>query len=120
MGGLTRVDWAGSVRGLGLVWGLPTGVIIVGLLVDVPARTMMWTIALAWMGTACILNARQCGRTHCRYTGPFYLAMIIPVIGLSWGIDSSGVYAWLSLAALIIFGSMVIWWGTELAWGRFS
>jgi len=28
------------------------------------------------MGTACILNARRCGRTHCRYTGPYYLAMI--------------------------------------------
>jgi hypothetical protein len=25
------------------------------------------------MGTACILNARRCGRTHCRYTGAVLL-----------------------------------------------
>ena len=120
MGGRTRVDWAGSIRSLGLVWGFPAGVTAVGLLVDIYARMITWTIALAWMGTACILNARRCGRTHCRFTGPFYLALIIPAILLGSGINSFGVYAWLTLAAVIIFGSMMIWWGTERAWGRFS
>jgi len=120
MDGRTRVDWVGSIRSLGPVWGLPAGVMAVGLLVDIHARTIMWTIALAWMGTACILNARRCGRTLCRFTGPFYLALIIPVILLGSGISSFGAYAWLTLAAVIIFGTMVIWWGTERAWGRFS
>jgi hypothetical protein len=49
-------------------------------------RAAVWTAALLWMGTACILNSRRCGRTHCRYTGPYYVAMIAPVItaGLRW------------------------------------
>lgn len=130
MGELTRTvetatpqrstDWAGSVRSYGLLWGVPVSAIVVGLLIDVPARTFIWIIALGWMGTACILNARRCGRTHCRFTGPYYLAMIIPVLALGSGIVSFGLSAWLALAVLIILGSKLIWWVTERAWGKFS
>ncbi len=76
------VDWTASARTYGWVWGLPIVAIVAGLLVDVPARTAIWTIALAWKGAACILNARRCRRTHCRFTGPYYLAMILPVLVL--------------------------------------
>jgi hypothetical protein len=71
------------------------------------------------MGAACILNSRRCGRTHCRYTGPYYLAMIAPVLMLASGAISVDFYAWLSLAVLILGGSMIIWWATERAWGKF-
>ena len=81
---------------------------------------MTWIIALVWMGTACILNSRRCGRTHCRYTGPYYLAMIAPVLVLASGVISVGFYGWLALAVLILGGSMIIWWATERAWGKFS
>lgn len=70
------------------------------------------------MGTACVLNARQCGRTHGRYTGPFYLAMIVPVIVLGSG--PGGIYAWLILGGVILLGSKLLWWATERAWGKFS
>ena len=113
-------DWAGSVRTYGLAWGLPIAAIAVGLLVDVPARTIIWIVAPAWMGMACILNARRCGRTHCRFTGPFYLVMVIPVLVLGSGIVSYGLYGWLALAAIVLFGSKIIWWATERAWGKFS
>ena len=116
----SSADWIGGIRTYGLAWGLPLCALIVGLLVDVSARTVIWVIALAWMGIACILNARRCGRTHCRFTGPYYLAMIIPVLALGSGIVSFGLYAWLTLAALIIFGSKIISWATERAWGKFS
>jgi hypothetical protein len=79
----------------------------------------MWIAALMWMGTACILNARRCGRTHCRYTGPYYLVMIAPVLGLSANIVSVDFYGWLALG-LILVGSRIVWWGTERAWGKFS
>jgi hypothetical protein len=116
----TSRDWVGNLRSYGLVWGLPLGAMLAGMLVDVPIRTFIWTAALAWMGTACLLNARRCGRTHCRFTGPFYLAMIIPVLALGSGIVSGGPSAWLVLGALIVLGSKGIWWATERAWGKFS
>ena len=56
----------------------PVG-IVAALLLTVGVHTAIWTATLAWMGVACILNAQRCGRTHCRYTGPYYLAMILPV-----------------------------------------
>jgi hypothetical protein len=113
-------DWTGSIRTYAWVWGSPIAIMVAGLLVDVPARTVIWTLALSWKGTACILNVRRCGRTHCRFTGPYYLAMILPVLALGLGIVSSGFYGWIALGAVIILGSKLIWWVTERAWGRFS
>ena len=91
---------------------------LAALFLSVPVRAVVWTVALIWMGSACILNAKQCGRTHCRYTGPYYLAIIVPVIAL--GIIASGTYAWIALGVVIIGGSKLIWWATERAWGKFS
>ena len=71
-------------------------------------------------GTACILNAKQCGRTRCRYTGPYYLAMIAPVVVLGSGVVSGGTYVWLVLAGVTLLGSKLLWWATESAWGKFS
>ena len=103
-----------------LAWWIPKVAIGAGLLVSVPVRAMAWTVALAWMGAACILNAKRCGRTHCRYTGPYYLAMIVPVVVLGTGLVSAGPYAWLALACVILLGGRLLWWGTEQAWGKFS
>jgi hypothetical protein len=113
-------DWTGSIQTYTWLWGSRIAIMVAGLLVDVPARTVIWTLALSWKGTACILNARRCGRTHCRFTGPYYLAMILPVLALGLGIVSSGFYGWIALGAVIILGSKLIWWVTERAWGRFS
>ena len=53
-------------------------------------------------------------RTHCRYTGPYYLAMIVPVMALV----TVGVLGWISLGELIVGGSGLIWWATERTWGK--
>jgi hypothetical protein len=113
-------DWVGSTRTKLLAWWLPHAALVAGLLVVVPARTVIWIVALAWMGVACILNARRCGRTHCRFTGPYYLSMIIPVLSLGLGVVRAGLFGWLALVAFIILGGKTIWWATERAWGKFS
>jgi hypothetical protein len=60
------------------------------------------------MGTACVLNAKRCARTHCRYTGPYYLAMIAPVLALGSGILEADFLGWLVLAVIILVGSKLI------------
>jgi len=95
----SSLDWVGGVHTHVLAWGIPYCAIAAGLFVEVPARAVIWTIALAWMGTACILNARRCGRTHCQFTGPYYLGMIVPVGVLGLGIVSAGFAGWLALGA---------------------
>jgi hypothetical protein len=100
--GRSAADWVGSFRTSAAAWWLPQLVIVAALLLPPAARGVIWVIALAWMGTACLLNSRRCGRMHCRFTGPYYLAMILPTLllgagmipldsmdGLSWGAPSS-------------------------------
>jgi hypothetical protein len=116
----STADWVGNARANILAWWIPKGAIIVALFTPVSVRAAVWTVALIWMGTACILNARRCGRTHCRYTGPYYLVMVAPVFLLAFGIVSANFYGWLALAALIVFSGWIIWGATERAWGKFS
>ena len=113
-------DWLRSPSASSLAWWIPHVAIVASLFASVPARAGIWTIALLWMGVACILNARRCGRTHCRYTGPYYLAMIAPVLLFAVDIGAAGFFAWLILGVLILAGSRIIWWVTEHAWGKFS
>jgi hypothetical protein len=113
-------DWLRGLRTSLLAWWIPLAAILTGLFAPVPIRTAIWIIALSWMGTACILNAKRCGRTHCRYTGPYYLAMIAPAGALGSGLASASIHAWLVLAGVVLLGSKLLWWATERAWGKYS
>jgi hypothetical protein len=113
-------DWLGSTRASALAWWVPQAAIVVALTAPVSLRAVVWLVALIWIGTACVLNSRRCGRTHCRYTGPYYLAMIVPVLVLASGVISAGFSGWLMLGVVILAGGKIIWWVTEFAWGRFS
>lgn len=113
-------DWLSKARTNLVAWWLPKGAIVSALFAAIPLRAAIWTVALLWMGTACVLNAKRCGRTHCRYTGPYYLAMILPVLVLAFGLVSASIYVWLGLAFLTVCGGWVIRWATEQRWGMYS
>ena len=116
----TSRDWLASTRASALAWWIPNVAIVAALFMPVPIRAVVWTVALAWIGTACVLNARRCGRTHCRFTWPYYLVMIVPVLVFASGIFVVGFYGWVFLCVLILGGSWIIRWATERAWGKFS
>jgi hypothetical protein len=111
-------DWLGSTRSSLMAWWIPTALIVADLLASTPLRTGIWVAALLWMGFACLLNARRSGRAHCRFTGPYYLAMVVPVVLL--GVVDAPFYTWLVLAAFSLLGDKLIWWVTEWIWGTFS
>ena len=111
-------DWLSNFRTYSLAWCLPLAFLPIGLLLSVPLRVALWSFALPWMGGACLINAQRSGRTHCRFTGPYYLAMIIPLLVM--GSLSASLVGWLLLGTMILIGSKAIWWATERAWGRFS
>jgi hypothetical protein len=111
-------DWLAGTHSNALAWWLPLGAIVMALIAPAAFRATIWIAALSWMGVACILNARRCGRTHCRYTGPYFLGMVAPVLALAFASDA--ILAWAILGALTLAGCGLIWWATERAWGRFS
>ncbi len=115
-----RNDWAAGLWSYLPAWILPKAAIIATAFLPVPVRMAVWIVALAWMGTACLVNARRCGRVHCRYTGPYYLALTVPVALVGTGVVEAGAYAWIILGALSVGGGYVITWATEAAWGRYE
>lgn len=52
--GRSAADWVGSFRTSAAAWWLPQLVIVAALLLPPAARGVIWVIALAWMGTACL------------------------------------------------------------------
>jgi hypothetical protein len=86
---------------------------LLALLLAPAPRAEVWVAMLVWMGCACILNARRCGRTHCRYTAPFFLGMATLVTAYAAGMVSLGNQPWLLLGIVIGAGNALIWWNTE-------
>jgi len=113
-------DWAGNRLTLAAIWGMPAAAMLLALLLEPVARAVVWTVMLAWMGWACLQNARRCGRTHCRYTGPFFLAMAVLVVAYATGIVPLGDRPWLILGMLTVAGNVLIWWGSERLLGTYS
>jgi hypothetical protein len=112
-------DWAGNWISLAGLWGLPAVAMLVGALLAPLPRAIIWSTALVWMGGACIANARRCGRTHCRFTGPFYLLMAALVAVYAAGTLPIGEYGWAILGTATVVGTAVLWWGSERIWGLF-
>jgi len=115
-----RGDWAGSPVMFTLLWGLPAVVMLLALLLNPVPRALVWIFMLSWMGGACLENARRCGRTHCRYTGPFFLGMAAAVLAYITGALPLGSQPWLVLAIVIALGNALIWWVSERALGTYS
>lgn len=112
-------DWAGHWRSLAGLWGIPAAAILAAMLLDPLLRAAIWSVALVWMGGACIANARRCGRTHCRFTGPFYLLMAVLVVAYAAGLLPIGDRGWAILGTTTIAGTALLWWASERIWGLF-
>ncbi|MGH6814184.1 MAG: hypothetical protein ACREC6_00605 [Hyphomicrobiaceae bacterium] len=117
--GTSAKDWAGDWRTLAGLWGLPGAAMLAAAWLEPPLRAVVWSAMLIWMGSACLANARRCGRTHCRFTGPFFLVMAAVVAGYAAGGLQFGPYDWAIVAAIAAIGNALIWWGSERLLGTF-
>ena len=112
-------DWAGSLGKFALAWGIPIGALVVASVLGPFAKTAAWAAALVWMGVTCLANARGCGRTHCYFTGPFFLIMVVPVVLHGSEIFSLGPEGWRWLGIAIAVGGGALWWIPEMVMGRY-
>lgn len=112
-------DWAGNWLTLGGLWAVPGAAMLAASLLDPLSRAVIWIAMLVWMGMACFLNARRCSRTHCRITAPFFFVMAALVGGYAAGMLPLGRHGWSILGGVTLSGFVLLWWGSEHAWGRF-
>ena len=114
-----RRDWVSSPRSYIVAWGIPTTALILGALVPPPWKTLIWVLALLWMGAACLANAARCGRTHCFFTGPLFFLTALFVMLHGFEIVGLGPNGWMWLGAAIVTGTIGVWIVTEKVWGKF-
>ena len=82
-------------------------------------RTVVWTIALATMGVACIVNALRCGRVHCYITGPFFLLMALIALSYGLGFLHLGGNGWNLLSLVTLIGAIALWFLPEMFLGKY-
>jgi hypothetical protein len=110
-----RVDWTQGVRGC-LTWGIPAALLIIS---PVEYLVIVWPIVLTFLGMACLLNARRCGRIHCYFTGPFFL--LLAGVGLLYGLGvlPLGARGWSTLSLALVIGSAILLCVPEWIFGRY-
>lgn len=115
-----RKDLAGGAGSFVAIWIAPilaAGLIsFSGFASWAPAAA--WTLAFLWMGAACLINARRCGRLHCYFSGPILLcgAALIGAIGFG-GLDL-GPHALLAAVAVTL-SLAALTYALELIWGKY-
>jgi hypothetical protein len=82
-------------------------------------RTAVWTVALATMGVACIVNALRCGRVHCYVTGPFFLLMALVALSYGLGILHLRGNGWNLLGLIALVGTIALWFLPEMILGKY-
>ena len=101
-----------------LVYGVPSiAMQLVGNLSNSAlAVAGTWTAGFAVMGTACLVNARRCGRVHCWFTGPwFLLASVLTVLRYLEVIRIS----WSTILNAGLLGALLLFFVSENIWGRY-
>jgi len=103
-----------------LYWLPAIAMVVVGpLTISNGWRAVVWTIALATMGMACIVNALSCGRIHCYLTGPFLLLMALAALSYGLGILHLGANGWNLLGLITLIVSIALCFLPEMFLGKY-
>lgn len=115
-----RKDLSGRAGGFLAIWGAPVVIAAALSLSPVPDHlsAMGWSAAFAWMGGACLLNARRCGRLHCYFSGPILLLGAVLAAATGFGIVAFGAQGMIVVvAATLVLAALT--YLLEHVWGRY-
>jgi len=112
-------DLASGVRGC-LTFGIPAAILLISPSIGTRYLVIVWPALLTFMGVACLLNARRCGRTHCYVTGPFFLILAGVALLNGIGILPLGARGWSTLSAAFAIGGALLCCVPEWLLGRYQ
>lgn len=113
-------DLAGTPKSLIKVWGLPVLLFVVGFFDPFALRSLLWFVALTIAGGACLLNAFQCGRMHCYFSGPYFLLCAVVVSLAGFGVIALKPSEWTWFGIAIAVSVPVVYFLPEYLWGRYA
>lgn len=111
-------DWARGTRGW-LIWGIPAAILVISPEIGTRYLVIVWPTLLAFMGAACLLNARRCGRIHCYATGPFFLLLAGVALLYGIGVLPLGANGWSTLCSAFVIGGVTLCCVPEWILGRY-
>ena len=84
-------DWLSSRTSYAIAWLVPTVIIFAGIPLAMPFKGFAYALGMTWIGIACVINAKRCGRFHCHISGPLGIALgamalikTLGVIDVAW------------------------------------
>lgn len=78
----------------GCFWGVPISILLAASWLPERYLVVVWPSVLTFMGIACLVNARRCGRVHCYATGPFFLILGAAALLYGLGAIPLGAHGW--------------------------
>lgn len=115
-----RRDLVANAGSMLLLWLFPAAMMLLAVCCATGwIVTSIWTLALALMGGACLINARRCGRRHCYFTGPFFLLMGMASLAYGLGWLPLGPHGWRYLGEVLVSGGSALLFGPDWIWGRY-
>ena len=112
-------DWCRNMTTCVIAWGIPIAGLILSSSLVRDWMAIVWPVSLVWMGTACLLNGRRCGRRHCYTTGPFFFVMALASALHGFGVIDLGPTGWNWISTITIVGGIALTWVPELIFGRY-
>ena len=112
-------DWCRSTTSSIVAWGIPIAGLILSSSLARSWMPIVWPVSLIWMGTACLLNVRRCGRLHCYTTGPFFYIMAVISALHGFEVVDLGPSGWSWISGITIVGGVGLTWVPELVFGRY-
>ncbi|MHB8425288.1 MAG: hypothetical protein ACYDB9_09070 [Gammaproteobacteria bacterium] len=102
-----------------LIWIVPVVILFIADSLGGAYATVLWPVVLTFMGTACLVNARRCGRRHCFFTGPFFLILAGIALLYGLGILPLGPHGWQWLTDALLIGGCVLCCAPEWLFGKY-
>lgn len=116
-----RPDLVRNFKTMLLLWGLPVAIILAsGYYAEGGwITTIAWTLSLSVMGAACLVNARGCRRTHCYFTGPFFLLLAVVSLLHGFQVLPLGPQGWRLIGTALAAGGILLYVVPEWIWGHY-